>query len=326
MPIRVLHYTGWEIWGMHVSGLAYEHLSGSLVVIEPDGAPFLDDPDEQNVFAALPAIFVSHVPCRAADVIVPLDEFPLVAEVCDRTPLAAQALVLLLRGSERRSVFEGLVAESTTYSMLQAGPEFREWLATRRVRPRVPEIGAAIEVEDRGSAFVITLKRPHVHNAFSRKMRDELSEALTVALTVAGEKPVTLQGAGPSFCSGGDLSEFGTFASNAESHVTRLQRSPARLLSEIGSQVTVLLHGACMGAGIEIPAYAGCVTATADTTIALPEISLGLVPGAGGTWSIPRRIGRQRTAWLALTGRPIDADTSLDWGLVDAINYGSPLV
>jgi enoyl-CoA hydratase/carnithine racemase len=61
------------------------------------------------------------------------------------------------------------------------------------------------------------------------------------------------------------------------------------------------------------------VVARDDTTIALPEVGLGLIPGAGGTVSIPRRIGRHHTAWLALTRRPIDAHTALRWGLVDEV-------
>ena len=82
---------------------------------------------------------------------------------------------------------------------------------------------------------------------------------------------------------------------------------------------TAHLHGACFGSGIELPAFAAEVLADPSTAIALPEVSLGLVPGAGGTVSLPRRIGRHRTAWLGLTGAPIDAATALDWGLVDRI-------
>ena len=96
-------------------------------------------------------------------------------------------------------------------------------------------------------------------------------------------------------------------------------RSPARLAHLIADQLHVHLHGACMGAGIEVPALAHHVIAAPDTVIALPELGLGLVPGAGGTASIPRRIGRQRTAALALSGARIDAATALAWGLVDEI-------
>ena len=67
------------------------------------------------------------------------------------------------------------------------------------------------------------------------------------------------------------------------------------------------VHGACMGSGIELAAFTDWVVAAPDTQIALPEIGLGLVPGAGGTVSLTHRIGRLRTAWLAFSGQAIDA-------------------
>jgi enoyl-CoA hydratase/carnithine racemase len=79
------------------------------------------------------------------------------------------------------------------------------------------------------------------------------------------------------------------------------------------------VHGPCFGAGVELPAFASNVVASADATFVLPELGMGRLPGAGGTVSIPRRIGRQRTLWLALTGAVLDAQTALRWGLVDAI-------
>ena len=74
-----------------------------------------------------------------------------------------------------------------------------------------------------------------------------------------------------------------------------------------------------MGAGIELPAFVNRVIALRDSSIGLPEIDLGLIPGAGGTVSVTRRIGRHRTALLALSGQPIDAETALSWGLVDEL-------
>ena len=82
---------------------------------------------------------------------------------------------------------------------------------------------------------------------------------------------------------------------------------------------TTEVHGACVGAGCELPAFCRHVRARADAFFQLPEIAMGLVPGAGGTASLPNRIGRQRTAWLALSGSRIDAATALRWGLVDEI-------
>ena len=90
----------------------------------------------------------------------------------------------------------------------------------------------------------------------------------------------------------------------------------------MAARVTAHLHGACVGAGIELAAFAGRVVATSDTRLALPEVALGLVPGSGGTVSIPRRIGRHRTAWLALGATFVDASTAVRWGLVDEIAGG----
>lgn len=74
-----------------------------------------------------------------------------------------------------------------------------------------------------------------------------------------------------------------------------------------------------MGGGIEMAAFATRVVAHPNTLIALPEIGLGLLPGAGGTVGLCARIGRQRTAALALTARPIDARMAQRWGLVDDV-------
>ena len=173
--------------------------------------------------------------------------------------------------------------------------------ASARSRPH------AVLTDRADGTLTITLNRPHVHNAFSRSMRDGLAEALAVAMADDSVDRIVLRGAGPSFCSGGDLNEFGDFPDPASSHLIRLTRSPARLVSRLAPRVEVRTHGSCMGAGAELPAFAGRVVAHPGTRFALPELSLGLVPGAGGTVSLPRRIGRHRTALLGLTGTPIDA-------------------
>jgi len=79
------------------------------------------------------------------------------------------------------------------------------------------------------------------------------------------------------------------------------------------------VHGACIGAGVELAAFAHRVVADPGTEFRLPEVGMGLVPGAGGTVSIPRRIGRHRTAFLGIGGSALSATTAADWGLVDAL-------
>ena len=164
-----------------------------------------------------------------------------------------------------------------------------------------------------GAQPLAELPAPHVDGVY------ELCAALELARVDDSIERVVLDGAGPSFCSGGDLAEFGARADPAAAHLIRLTRSPARLIHRLADRVEVRIHGQTLGGGIEMAAFAGRVVAAPDTRIALPEVALGLIPGAGGTVSLPRRIGRQRTAWLALTGDTIDAPTALDWGLIDAI-------
>ena len=88
------------------------------------------------------------------------------------------------------------------------------------------------------------------------------------------------------------------------------------LLSE---RITVRVHGAVIGAGVELAAFASHVEASKDAWFSLPEVGMGLIPGAGGTVSIRRRIGKQLTARMCLTGERVDAATALKWGLVDAL-------
>jgi hypothetical protein len=247
-------------------------------------------------------------------------ELPEIAKNILANPIASLAMVQLLRQNEGRSIHQGLIAESLVYSMLQSGPEFRTWLQNRK-RPNVaePNDEPAVSLLRDGSRLHVTLNRPERRNAFSAEMRDGFAEALQVTLADASIKEVILRGAGPAFCSGGDLAEFGTLPDPATAHVIRSTRNPARLLASCADRVRTDLQGACVGAGVELPAFTQWVRAKRDAWFWLPEVSMGLVPGAGGSVSLPRRIGRQRTNYFALSQRRIDAETALHWGLVDEL-------
>lgn len=235
-------------------------------------------------------------------------------------PIAGTALALLQRGTAGLPVPSALVAESATYSTLQAGAEFASWRATRPIRPADPADVSSerVRTERAGRVVRIVLSRPARRNAVDYRMRDALAAALGAAAAEPGVH-VELRGSGPDFCAGGDLDEFGSRPDPAQAHLIRLTRSPGLLLHRIADRTTAFLHGSCLGAGIELPAFAGRVVAAPDARIGLPEIRLGLIPGAGGTVSLTRRIGRSRTTFLALTGEFLTADVALQWGLVDVI-------
>jgi Enoyl-CoA hydratase/isomerase len=237
-------------------------------------------------------------------------------------PSASATLVQVLRAGRHGSLDDDLMTESLAYSTLQGGAEFASWMAEHgRRRQNADRCDAvdAVLLERTHDTLVITLNRPAVRNAYNAAMRDQLCEALGYAVADDSITEISLEGAGPAFCSGGDLDEFGASTDSGQAHLVRVGRSAARMLSLVSDRLTARLHGACIGAGIELPALARRVIAAPDTFIQLPEVSMGLIPGAGGTATIPRRIGRQRTAWLALTGERIGADAALAWGLVDEI-------
>lgn len=313
----------------------FSALTGEPVLVVDFGTESVAPPDEvirrvRDALGQLPcptlAICPEQTPASEAlvdrfDVVVPepSDGDPVVAAI-ERMPLASLALVQLLRQGDRLGLHDALVAESLVYSTLQSGPEFAAWLAARkRPDPPADEPGPAVRVDRFGDELVLTLNRPRRHNAFSVEMRDALVEGLQMAVADESLERIVLRGEGPSFCSGGDLSEFGDLPDPSTAHAVRSTRNPGRLLVRCARRTEARVHGACIGAGAELPAFVSRVIAAEGSFFQLPELSMGLVPGAGGTASLPRRIGRQRTAWMALTGERVDLETALRWGLVDDV-------
>ena len=258
---------------------------------------------------------------RASDVV--LEQAALAAPLLrniEHSPIAATILVQLLRATEAASIADALTAESLAYSTLQAGPEFRRWLDTCGAAAKHhAQVGPAVLLDREGASLSMRLNRPSRRNAMSVEMRDALIEALRLVIADDEIHHVRLSGQGPCFSSGGDLDEFGTAPDPASAHILRSLCLPGCLLARCADRVTAHVHGACIGSGIEFPAFAHRIVAAPDAEFQLPELRYGLIPGAGGCVSLPRRIGRQRTAWLALSGERIDAPTALRWGLVDAI-------
>ena len=265
-----------------------------------------DDTDDRR------AITVPSIDAAIAELAARVDQSPLAAAVCDD----------VLRSVDPAGpTLVGVVTESLAYSTLQGGPEFARWLAERGPA-RPPDIADPVQAHRDGNTLRIAFNRPQRHNAFSTDARAALLEALAVAQLDPSVDEVVLTGNGPSFCSGGDLDEFGTLRDPASAHLARTRYSPALVLdaltAQLGEACRAEVHGQVLGSGLEMAAFCGRVLCRRDAVFGLPELSLGLIPGAGGTVSVTRRIGRWRTAYLVLSGQTIDADIALAWGLVDA--------
>jgi hypothetical protein len=242
---------------------------------------------------------------------------------CLRWPTAAAVCSDVLRAHDDETpTLTGVITESLAYSTLQSGPEFARWLGERG--PAAPvHIPDPVQAERVEGVLSVRFNRAKRHNAFSTDARAALLEALEVARLDPSVTDVVLSGNGPSFCSGGDLAEFGTFTDPAGAHLARTRHSPALVLdaltARLGRRCRAEVHGQVLGSGLEMAAFCGWVQSRSDAVFGLPELSLGLLPGAGGTVSISRRIGRWRTAYLVLSGQTIDPSMALRWGLIDEI-------
>ncbi|MES0872567.1 enoyl-CoA hydratase/isomerase family protein [Sinimarinibacterium thermocellulolyticum] len=269
-----------------------------------------------------PVIAVSpEASAHACDVVAGSErELRAITASIRRAPLAATVLVQVLRTIEHLPLDAALVVESLAYATLQGGREFRDWLASYRAPPPADcDSGPAVVIERENECLTLTLNRPSNRNAMSVEMRDALCEALQLAVCDDGIARLRIRARGKCFSTGGDLAEFGSTPDSATAHAVRSLALPGRLLARCAERATVEVHGACVGSGIEFPAFAGRIEARADAWFQLPELKYGLIPGAGGCVSISRRIGRERTAWLVLSGQRIGAQTALEWGLVDAV-------
>jgi len=257
---------------------------------------------------------------NACDVIL-TDEAKLktIANNIELAPIAAMILVQHLRASETLPIDDSLTAESFAYAAVQNGPEFQAWAASYSGKGFPINTSSPVVITRDGSTLNLQLYHPETHNAIGTQMRDALCQALDLALLDTDISKVTLTGNGASFSVGGAIEEFGQVSDPATAHWIRSLKLPAWYLARLQDKLHIHVNGAAIGAGAEIAGFGNRVTATPKAWFQLPELKYGLIPGAGGTASLPRRIGRQKTAYMALSMEKIRAKTALKWGLIDAI-------
>lgn len=178
---------------------------------------------------------------------------------------------------------------------------------------------STLRYEKRGRVAVVTLDRSEVLNAYGVAMRDDLHAALGAADDDPDVRVLVLRGRGPAFSTGGDVREFGSAPSPAIARDVRWRRDVWGRLLELHAATIAAVHGYAVGGGMEMALLCDLCVAAEDTRFALPETGLGMIPGVGGTQTLPRRGGQGRAVDAVLTGRWIDAGEAAASGLVHRV-------
>jgi enoyl-CoA hydratase/carnithine racemase len=167
---------------------------------------------------------------------------------------------------------------------------------------------------------LITLNRPSALNAVNLAMRDELWGLLLAVRDDPDVRVAVLRGAGErAFCAGADIKEFGTAPSVIDARRARHERDLWGLMTELETPLIAQIHGWALGAGCEMSLLCDLRIASDDARLGLPEVTLGYIPSAGGTQTLPRVVSHGDASRLILSGEPVDAGTALRLGLVHRV-------
>jgi len=182
-------------------------------------------------------------------------------------------------------------------------------------------------IEREGAVVTVTINRPETRNAISAA--DDIAAIEAFCAHTAADptiRAVVLTGAGRAFCAGGNVKDMaarqGMFAGSPYAlrgaYRSGIQRIPMALY-ELEVPVVVAVNGAAIGAGLDLACMGDIRIAAETATFAESFVKLGIVPGDGGAWLLPRVVGMARASLMTLTGDTIDAATALDYGLVSEV-------
>ncbi len=188
-----------------------------------------------------------------------------------------------------------------------------------------------VTLAQRGQIIDVTLNRPEKRNALSHGVLTELDaafdevERLAIA-DPAGVRVVILRGEGPSFCAGIDLSGFeevsGAFGEKWRENLFSMTARYQQILNKVEASslpVIGMLHGVCIGFGLELALACDFRIAAEGTRLQLPETRLGIIPDVGGTSRLVRALGQPRAKEYIMTGKPFDLSDAERWGLVNRV-------
>jgi enoyl-CoA hydratase len=176
--------------------------------------------------------------------------------------------------------------------------------------------------------LVVTLNRPEVRNAFNTQMGRELRDLFVPLKFTPGDlRCIVITGAGDkAFCSGGDLKE----RKGMTDEEWRLQHAIFEegyyAVMDCAVPVIAAVNGAAYAGGCELALACDFIFASTEAKFALTEVTIGIMPGAGGTQNLPRAVGERRAKQILLTGAPFTAQQALDWGMVNEVHAPAELM
>jgi len=178
----------------------------------------------------------------------------------------------------------------------------------------------AVLTARKGAVAWVTLNRPHALNAINQEIREQLPRAIRAADEDPEVRVILLNGAGDrAFCAGADIKGFGDVGSLSDFRQSRAHHHWIGAFEDARKPLIAAIHGHCLGGGLEIALACDIRIAAANATFALPEVSRGTIPGAGGTQRLARVIGLGRALDMLLSAERIDAPEALRIGLITRV-------
>lgn len=175
--------------------------------------------------------------------------------------------------------------------------------------------------EQKGQILVITINRPSQLNALNKETIEELHQALNAADENSNTGVIILTGSGEkAFVAGADIKEFADFSIAQGGELAQKgQKTLFDLIENLSTPVIAAVNGFALGGGLELAMASHIRIASSNARMGLPEVSLGVIPGYGGTQRLAQLVGRGKANEMVFTAGMIKADEALSWGLVNYV-------
>ena len=177
-----------------------------------------------------------------------------------------------------------------------------------------------LHVESRGAVTVLTVSRPDVLNALNRETLLELEHAARAFLADPAQRALVVTGSGEkSFVSGADINELSVLDAGGAEEASRFGQRVFDLLAGAHKPVIAAVNGYAFGGGCELALACHIRLASENAVMGLPEVTLGIIPGYGGTQRLPRLVGLGRSLEIILSARRVKADEAERIGMVNRV-------